>query len=56
MEHLGIDVHKRESQICILAEGCELMERRIPHPATARRRGAERAAARGHPPRVLDRE
>jgi len=29
MEHLGIDVHKKESQICILAEGGELIERRI---------------------------
>ena len=29
MDHLGIDVHKRESQICILAEGGELIERRI---------------------------
>jgi len=26
---LGIDVHKRESQICILAEGGELIARRI---------------------------
>jgi hypothetical protein len=23
MDHIGIDVHKRESQICILAEGGE---------------------------------
>jgi transposase len=29
MDHLGIDVHKRESQICILAEGGELIEQRI---------------------------
>ncbi len=29
MEHLGIDVHKKESQICILGEGGELIERRI---------------------------
>src|SRR5262249_40081663 len=29
MDHIGIDVHKRESQICLLAEGGELMERRI---------------------------
>jgi transposase len=27
--HIGIDVHKRESQICILADGGELIERRI---------------------------
>lgn len=30
MEHIGIDVHKAQSQICILAEGGELIERRIP--------------------------
>src|SRR5262247_3302658 len=29
MDHVGIDLHKREIQICILAEGGELMERRI---------------------------
>ena len=29
MDHIGIDVHKRESQIYILAEGGEVMERRI---------------------------
>ncbi len=29
MDHLGIDVHERESQICILAEGGELIEQRI---------------------------
>src|SRR5713101_6865546 len=29
MDHIGIDVHKKESQICILAEGDELLEQRI---------------------------
>jgi transposase len=29
MEHIGIDVHKKDSQICILAEGGELIEQRI---------------------------
>ena len=29
MDHIGIDVHKKESQICILAEGGELIERRV---------------------------
>src|SRR5712692_7253397 len=29
MEHLGIDVHKVESQICILTEGGKVVERRI---------------------------
>lgn len=30
MENIGIDVHKRESQICILAENGEVIERRVP--------------------------
>ena len=29
MDHIGIDVHKRESQIYILADGCEVIEQRI---------------------------
>jgi hypothetical protein len=29
MDHVGIDVHKKESQICIVAEGGELIERRV---------------------------
>ena len=29
MDHIGIDVHKRESQIYILAESGEVIERRI---------------------------
>jgi transposase len=29
MDHIGIDVHKRESQTCLVAEGGELIERRI---------------------------
>ena len=29
MEHIGIDVHKRESQICILTPDGEIIERRI---------------------------
>jgi len=29
MDHIGVDVHKKESQICILAEGGELIEQRI---------------------------
>jgi hypothetical protein len=29
MDHIGIDVHKRESQIRILANGGELIEQRI---------------------------
>src|SRR6266446_3102874 len=45
MDHIGIDVHKKESQICILAEGGELIERRIP---TQPRRFAEELGARPH--------
>jgi len=30
MDHIGIDVHKRESQICILAEGGEVVEQAAP--------------------------
>jgi hypothetical protein len=29
MDHIGIDVHKRDSQIYILAEGGEIVEQRI---------------------------
>src|SRR5262245_40972119 len=29
MDHIGIDLHKKHSQMCILAEGGELIERRI---------------------------
>jgi hypothetical protein len=29
MDHIGIDVHKKERQICVLAEGGELLEQRI---------------------------
>lgn len=29
MDHIGIDVHKRESQICIETEGGEIIEKRI---------------------------
>ena len=49
MDHIGIDVHMKESQICILAEGGELLERRIP---TQPRRFAEALGARP-PARIL---
>src|SRR4051812_40359997 len=29
MEHIGIDVHKVESQLCILSERGEILERRV---------------------------
>jgi hypothetical protein len=32
MDHIGIDVHKRESQIYILAEGGEVVERAASRP------------------------
>ncbi len=40
MEHIGIDVHKMHSQICILTEDGELIERQI-------RMGAPAALPRG---------
>ncbi len=43
MDYVGIDVHKKESQICILAEGGELIERRV---RTERGRFAEVFAGR----------
>jgi transposase len=43
MEYVGIDLHKKESQICILAEGGELIERRV---RTERGRFAEVFARR----------
>ena len=56
MDHIGIDVHKKESQICILGEGGELSERRIRTEPRAVRRGARAAAAGPDPARGLDRE
>ena len=29
MDHIGMDVHKKESQLCILTETGELIERRV---------------------------
>jgi transposase len=49
MDHIGIDVHKKESQICILAEGGELIERRIP---TQEQRFGEALGGRA-PARIL---
>ena len=46
MDHIGIDVHKRESQIYILAEGGEIIERRI------RAEGERFAAVLGSRPRA----
>jgi len=43
MDHIGIDVHKKESQICILAEGGEVLEQRV---RTEPRRVAEALGAR----------
>ena len=49
MEHIGIDLHKKDSQICILAEGGALLEHRI---RTDPRRFAEVLSARLRPPRT----
>src|SRR5712692_6037526 len=46
MDHIGIDVHKKESQICILADGGEVIERRI------RTEPARFAAVLGERPRA----
>lgn len=45
MDYIGIDVHKNESQICIVAEGGELIERRV---RTEPGRFAEVLAERPH--------
>ena len=45
MDYVGIDVHKKDSQICIVAEGGELIERRV---RTERGRFAEVFAGRPH--------
>ena len=56
MDHIGIDVHKTESQICIVGAG-ERADRaaRPYHPRAVRRRPG-RPPAGPHPPRGLDRE
>ena len=47
MDHIGIDVHKRESQICILAAGGELIERRIRRSPNASRTSSAGGPGRG---------
>jgi transposase len=49
MEHIGIDVHARESQVCILTESGEIVERRI---RTQRERFAALLSGRA-PARIL---
>ena len=57
MEHIGIDVHQVESQICILTESSgETIERRIRHAAGAVRRSARRETASEDSHRGIDRE
>jgi transposase len=56
MEDVGIDVHKRESQICVLTEDGELIERRIRTEVPRFAEVLERAAARAHPDRSWDGE
>ena len=56
MDYVGIDLHKKESQICLLRETGEVIERRI---RTEPQRFAEvlgRPAAGPDPPRGLDGE
>jgi hypothetical protein len=55
MDHIGIDVHKQESQICILGEGGELRTARPHHPGGVRRR-LRRPPAGPRPSRGLDGE
>ena len=49
MEHIGIDIHKRESQICILTPEGEIIERRI---QSTRDRFTAVFAARGGRPEL----
>ena len=49
MEHIGIDVHKKESQLCILTEAGDVIEQRI---RTERPRFSEVLGARA-PARVV---
>lgn len=50
MEHIGIDVHKRESQVCIITEQGEVVEKRI---RTERGRFAEVLGGGRTPAKVL---
>ena len=47
MDHIGIDVHKKESQLCILSEDGELSEPRDPHH---RPNGSPTSSATGRGP------
>jgi len=55
VDHIGIDRHKKDSQMCILVEGGELLEHRI---RTDPPRFAEMLGARAgaHPPRAARRD
>jgi hypothetical protein len=53
MDYVGIDLNKKESQICILSEGGQLSECRIPtEPRSALAEPLCRTSDRFHPPRV----
>jgi hypothetical protein len=52
-DHIGIDVHKRESQIYILAEGGEVIEQRIRTEPERFRRRARYRTPRPDPDRGL---
>lgn len=51
MEMMGLDLHKRESQLCILTHTGELVERRIITAGERAARRRERAADRARPDR-----
>jgi len=56
MDYVGIDVHKKDSQICIVAEGGELIERRVRTEVGRLADSVREAAARPDPHRSLHRQ
>jgi hypothetical protein len=48
MDHIGIDVHTKESRICLLADGGDLIEQQI--RTAPERFAAESSLARACPP------
>jgi hypothetical protein len=53
MDFIGIDLHKNSSQVCILTEDGELIERRIKTERELRQ-VVRREAAGAHPRRVIN--
>ena len=56
MDFIGIDLHKNSSQVCILTEDGELIERRIKTDRESLDKLFAGSAACAHPRRVLNRE